>query len=103
MTDPELKLALANWLPAVVIHTANKAGEIGVFHWIGTPYRVGNAEWLHVAQLAEGQLSDDDWDRYCEALGGSLRACASATWQARVRGLLQVKGGAQRKLQAAPL
>ncbi len=33
---------------------------------------------LNAMAQAEAMLSDDEWDEYCEQLGGSLRGCASA-------------------------
>ena len=39
---------------------------------------------------AEAKLTDDQWDKYCDLLGGSLRACTSANARQRVIALLQV-------------
>lgn len=34
---------------------------------------------LNACHEMEKQLTDDQWDKYCDRLGGSLRHCASAT------------------------
>lgn len=46
---------------------------------------------LNLCSQFEAMLTDDEWDEYCNLLGGSLRACASATAPQRGDAFLAVK------------
>lgn len=103
MTDSELKQALTNFLPALIVYAPSAWGVRERFYWLGSPGEVQDFAWLHLVHLAEKQLSDkpkvagekSESTLYREALcvvccmeGGPI----TASWQQRVRALMDVKG-----------
>ena len=66
----------------------NNTGKVEPYH-TGLP---NYPEDLNACAEFEATLTDDKWDMYCENLGGSLRACASATARQRCIAYLKTKG-----------
>jgi hypothetical protein len=47
---------------------------------------------LNACAEFESTLTGNEWDKYCDHFGGSLRGCASATAPQRCEAFLRVKG-----------
>jgi len=47
---------------------------------------------LNACAEFEATLTGNEWDKYCDHFGGSLRGCASATAPQRCEAFLRVKG-----------
>ena len=102
-SDPELKQALTNFLPALIVYAPSTHNVRERFYWLGAQEMVRDSEWLHLVSLAEQQLHNQpvppatksESTLYREALcevccmeGGPI----TASWQQRVRALMDVKG-----------
>ena len=70
----EQQLWLAKQLHLVIIHTANKPKEIGLFHWTGTPNEVTPQEWHSIVAMVEGKLNTEQLYEYVNELDNALHA-----------------------------
>ena len=83
MTDHEINIAIAKAVPEI---------HIRLYGQVWTPETHGYCYDLNAMHEAEKTLTNEQWDYYCEELGGSLRACAHATASLRAEAFLRTIG-----------
>ena len=76
MTDEQINEAIET-----VLH--------GNEHWLITRDYCADLNAMHEVEKV---LTFEDWEYYCEKLGGSFRGCAHATARQRAEALLRVIG-----------